>query len=1067
MSHQEVLSMQNNTLSYSFLVLSIFSSMVHAGIYGGGNGSQQDPFLIYSPDHMQQIGANPNDWWSHFKLMTDVDLSMYDGREGRPAFNRIGFYDADNLSNSMPFSGQFDGNGHVISNFSYNGNDDNVGLFNYVSFYPKEFPLVVKNLGLLNPQVDGGSGSYVGNLIGRQTHGAIGQCYVEGGSVSGNENVGGLVGSSNGIIAGCYSTSHVIGNSSVGGIVGSVSNPENDRYYFYLFHCYVAGLVEGSSGTGGLAGTLSEDVSDSQFIESFWDIEISRQFNGPGAGGKCTCQMKELDTFSDWGCDQAWTINEGVDYPRFIWQNQPGTIITTPAYGGGSGTELDPYQIFTADQFAMIGDTVCDWDKHFILMDSIDLSFYDGLEGRPRYVMIGDLSVAFTGVFDGNGYTILNFIYQSESSDNAVGLFAELSGATIRNLTLIDPDVGGTDALQTGGLVGSSSYSNIINCHIIGGKITGVDYVGGLVGNRNSGTVDRCSVDTLVESTGQYSGLLLGYSYHGLLKSSFSNGTLTGVLSTGGLIGAGTWFQITNCYSIADVVGQEETGGLVGSLKFENASIMNSYAAGNVSGQTKTGGLVGSCDTGIVSDCYWDIQLSGQTNNAGGGVGLNTDQMKNAETYLGWGCGAEWVIDHNNDYPKLAWENTTGGIITKPESVYGGGTGSAEDPYLIYTAMQLYKLSLLECDWQNSFKLMDDIDMGIYINNEFLGIGFSHTPFNANFDGNNKTISNLSITAQGRGYAGMFGAVYGTGNEIKNIILENLNIQTGGSYTGGLIGRLGADDSVIKNCHITSGYVHGGSYTGGLIGFNLYSDNGTISNCSSASEVNGRMLTGGLLGLCSDLLVSQCYASGNVYGTSSQIGGFIGRASNPMWIYDCYAKGDVLGDEKVGGFVGYIWDYYYPVEFHRCFSSGKVTGNEIVGGFSTSDGSIYNSYWNTDTSGLTFSGSGTGLSNSNSKKQSSFNSWDFVGEDSNSQNDIWRMCADGVDYPRLSWELAQNGDFACGDGVDLLDLLSLAEHWLLDESANPAKFSYACDANADGQIDFKDYTALANNWLSD
>jgi hypothetical protein len=30
--------------------------------------------------------------------------------------------------------------------------------------------------------------------------------------------------------------------------------------------------------------------------------------------------------------------------------------------------------------------------------------------------------------------------------------------------------------------------------------------------------------------------------------------------------------------------------------------------------------------------------------------------------------------------------------------------------------------------------------------------------------------------------------------------------------------------------------------------------------------------------------------------------------------------------------------------------------------------------------------------------------WDFVGETANGTNDYWRMCVDGVDYPRLAWE---------------------------------------------------------------
>ena len=96
--------------------------------------------------------------------------------------------------------------------------------------------------------------------------------------------------------------------------------------------------------------------------------------------------------------------------------------------------------------------------------------------------------------------------------------------------------------------------------------------------------------------------------------------------------------------------------------------------------------------------------------------------------------------------------------------------------------------------------------------------------------------------------------------------------------------------------------------------------------------------------------------------------------------------------------------------------------------------------------------------------QTNFTDWDFLDESSNGENSIWRMCVDGVDYPRLSWEFAQNGDFACGDGTDILDLQALAEHWLLSETLNPTTFSYACDANGDGVIDLEDYSVLGINW---
>ena len=47
--------------------------------------------------------------------------------------------------------------------------------------------------------------------------------------------------------------------------------------------------------------------------------------------------------------------------------------------------------------------------------------------------------------------------------------------------------------------------------------------------------------------------------------------------------------------------------------------------------------------------------------------------------------------------------------------------------------------------------------------------------------------------------------------------------------------------------------------------------------------------------------------------------------------------------------------------------------------------------------------------------------------------DAWRMCTDGVAYPRLAWESAVNGDLACPDGVALEDFAGLAQRWLMTD----------------------------------
>ena len=176
-----------------FAFICIYSVQAQ-GQYGGGTGEPNNPYLISTPAQMNAIGADSNDWDKHFKLMADIDLSGYTGT----SFFIIGIYRYN------PFTGVFDGNGHTISNFNYTTPETYyIGLFGYVGGVSAE----VKNLGLVNPNVDAATGQAVGLLVGFLSGGTVSNCYVEGGSVSGDESVGGLVGSRiSGLITDCHST---------------------------------------------------------------------------------------------------------------------------------------------------------------------------------------------------------------------------------------------------------------------------------------------------------------------------------------------------------------------------------------------------------------------------------------------------------------------------------------------------------------------------------------------------------------------------------------------------------------------------------------------------------------------------------------------------------------------------------------------------------------------------------------------------------------------------------------------------------------------------------------------
>ena len=83
--------------------------------------------------------------------------------------------------------------------------------------------------------------------------------------------------------------------------------------------------------------------------------------------------------------------------------------------------------------------------------------------------------------------------------------------------------------------------------------------------------------------------------------------------------------------------------------------------------------------------------------------------------------------------------------------------------------------------------------------------------------------------------------------------------------------------------------------------------------------------------------------------------------------------------------------------------------------------------------------------------------WDFSVEP------VWRMCEDGVHYPKLAWEFPA-GDFICSNGVDMADFVVLSNAWLSDDTPS-ANWNENCDLDGSGAIDTGDLMKFAENWL--
>ena len=215
------------------------------------------------------------------------------------------------------------------------------------------------------------------------------------------------------------------------------------------------------------------------------------------------------------------------------------------------------------------------------------------------------------------------------------------------------------------------------------------------------------------------------------------------------------------------------------------------------------------------------------------------------------------------------------------------------------------------------------------------------TPFRGTFDGQNHTISGLTIklTAEnGDAAYGLFGVV--AGGTVENLTLLKVNMEVSGSEMAGAVAGMVTQDGTIFNCGVgaepgsPSGSNDGSTVksnrgNGGIVGRMTVS--GSITDCYNYANVtaltNGGN-TGGIVGAAyyenQDMIIDGCYNYGTIDSPGSGVGGIVGL--NSANVYDCYNYGEVKGNgTSIGGIVGEARAGAY---LQDCHNSGYVGNNQ-------------------------------------------------------------------------------------------------------------------------------------------
>lgn len=282
---------------------------------------------------------------------------------------------------------------------------------------------------------------------------------------------------------------------------------------------------------------------------------------------------------------------------------------------------------------------------------------------------------------------------------------------------------------------------------------------------------------------------------------------------------------------------------------------------------------------------------------------------------------------------------------------FSGGSGTAEDPYLIATAedlknikdeygihyLQVADLDLAGLDWGSSNRL----ELGsssVYDGGCYRILNF-HTTMDGLFDTNAGTIRNVILEQVSVCVRSTTGITVGTlvntnRGRVENCTVQGTVTREGSGILGGIVG---ANQKTVIGCTLEEGSSVTSTYkfadcVGGIVG----DSSGDITDCHNLGEtvscgqdldVSGNRYAGGVAGKFSGEMTG-CTNASDVFGTHA--GGMVGFANvyyAPPLISGCRNDGDVQGV-----YAGGILSMNYGISVENCENAGRCEGTSYAGG---------------------------------------------------------------------------------------------------------------------------------------
>ncbi len=959
-----------------------------------GEIAQTETHEIYSVEELLQIGSGLDGWHAEdtYILMNDLDCSGY-------YFERTVI--------KVPFSGVFNGNGHIIRNMIIEGYGSEFAPESlFIESETEDVPGsglfvintgVIENLGL-DDYVIMNAGDVVGGICAHN-YGMIRRCYADGRITSLNQEIYGY---------------------RVGGLCGQSYGPEHPYGQSIVEDCYSSGQITLANfdlvgGLIGHSGALVRRCYSTTEIEIEWAedigirlLDIEDDYYGMGTllgrqGGNaitenCYCYlgaqtyggaqplsyeaMQLPQNFSGFdfegipedGNQEVWKQTPGAGLcPALSWQTQSAPPVPmSPCIVSQSGDQLVEFNSST-----VLGVTT----------ESIAPLAYQWFHGES-----GDTSSPIPGATESTLITppvmasstywvqISNAYGTAQSSTIKVLLLHRIY--TMNDLLKIgseednwnsndgymlmnDLDLSSTNFNSA---VIQDNFDGIFNGNghlIVGMNIDGALSSGSYLGlfAANYGVIENLGLEAFhITNALEYVGSLCVENF-GVIRRCYAAGKIFGGAygyTIGGLVGqsygpdhADGQSLIEDCHTSGELhyddnCDKVKIGGLIGH---SGATVRRCYSTMRLNWRGSceaTAAVIGSEGGNSFTEhcyCYYWAGFPGSAHP------LPTSEMSARSNYNGFdfvgvpGDGTEdiWTI-YAGHTPILSWQNAPG--MAPPSyspETTLNGEGLPGNPFVIANRTDFDEFCGNASLIQGHYLMTADIDLA----DTNLFPAAVDRVFFGHFNGNGHSIANMRIIGDGsEAFSGLFVENYG----------------------------------VIENLGLTAFHITNIVYRTGAICAENY---GTIR---------------------------RCYAGGNIFcnDNSYTIGGLCGKSYDPdhaagqSVIEDCYTTGNIFcgtSSETVGGLIGHSGSI-----IRRCYSTARIDRSERseeIGALIGNEGenSLTESsycYW------AEVSGSATPLSTAEMILRESYAGFDFAGVPGDGAEETWTIFAGNT--PVLSWQ---------------------------------------------------------------